>query len=564
MFKKNVCLFILLILIKVFNKLRFLRFSFICLLDFLKHPFRGVCGLIIGIMKIMQRLFLLFFCLIYVVGGYSQTLVGSITSISGDNVHIKLSSGIKSGEILEVYQLSGYMTDPVTKRRVRKEVLLGTLEVKKVFSEYAIASSYESEIFSKLKVGMNVKKGSSSVIETRDFADRNYEHKSTSPKTKNDFMLDAFVVSSGQVKKTDNSSPIFSKFRTNKDKQIKEVKEVSKGLKQLRKRGSSIYIMSHIPDSITGVSIKKELSKRFNRNGYWNTTNDLSEADMVLNFYGYIVNDGECVHLYSYALMFDQNFQFLYRTKAYKLCGGFEDLTEHMYKSFCGKIKDDICNAKIKKNDFVQKKKVSQQEFDRSFLNANKSMQNHDYKDAKKYYLKCIELDPEQWQLYETLGYCCAELEDYKDAIKYFDKYLEYDPTNTSLDNVYGMYKGLKIQKSIERSMKIAQITGIVSTAVAGATAIYAASSGKTISSGTSHASNVQQTSVQNSSRVAQETCSYCQGTGINPVATSAPSFSGSGEKYCDHCKAVVSSSHGYHGTCPSCRGKGYVMRVKW
>lgn len=62
-------------------------------------------------------------------------------------------------------------------------------------------------------------------------------------------------------------------------------------------------------------------------------------------------------------------------------------------------------------------------------------------------------------------------------------------------------------------------------------------------------------------SKTEQKECSLCHGTGINPSATSVPSFSG-GYHYCDVCKKEVLDSHGYHGNCPSCNGRGYIISI--
>ena len=48
--------------------------------------------------------------------------------------------------------------------------------------------------------------------------------------------------------------------------------------------------------------------------------------------------------------------------------------------------------------------------------------------------------------------------------------------------------------------------------------------------------------------------CSACDGTG-RVIKNDVASFGQT--KYCSECKKTVSASH-YHGTCPSCKGKGY------
>lgn len=51
-----------------------------------------------------------------------------------------------------------------------------------------------------------------------------------------------------------------------------------------------------------------------------------------------------------------------------------------------------------------------------------------------------------------------------------------------------------------------------------------------------------------------QKKCGACDGTG-RVIKNDATSFGQT--KYCSECKKTVSASH-YHGTCPSCKGKGY------
>ena len=55
--------------------------------------------------------------------------------------------------------------------------------------------------------------------------------------------------------------------------------------------------------------------------------------------------------------------------------------------------------------------------------------------------------------------------------------------------------------------------------------------------------------------------CSYCLGTGINPIASSVPAYGNTGEKWCEVCNKYVTYSHGGHTKCPSCNGKGYIEK---
>lgn len=340
-------------------------------------------------------------------------------------------------------------------------------------------------------------------------------------------------------------------------------------LKRLRERNATIYIMSEIPDSITSFPFEKEFRKQFNKNRYWIATDRIENADMILCFRGYVVNDGTSMILQSYAVVFDNQFNFLFRTKNRNLLAGYRNINENTYlKRFCRDITQDIKSAKSRKR-LVGAKTVSySSKFDSYYLSGMQAIREHRYKDAKENLIKCIKLDSEQWQLYKTIGYCCAEIEEYRSAVKYFDCYLDNNPTDASLDYVYGIYKGLKIQKSIERSMKIAQICGVVSIAVSGAINVYAATQGistdnlQQVTGGNIDLQNSN--NIKHSSKVEKQTCTLCMGSGKNPAPTSSPSFADTGQKYCEDCHKYVSMGHGYHGTCPSCSGKGYVMKIKY
>ena len=48
---------------------------------------------------------------------------------------------------------------------------------------------------------------------------------------------------------------------------------------------------------------------------------------------------------------------------------------------------------------------------------------------------------------------------------------------------------------------------------------------------------------------------------GVSSIPTSSVSLADSDEEWCEVCKKWVSSGHGYHDRCPSCSGKGYIIK---
>ena len=332
-------------------------------------------------------------------------------------------------------------------------------------------------------------------------------------------------------------------------------------LEPLCKKGANIYIISEIPDSVAKYPFVKEFSKHFNENGYWKTTQKIEEADLVLCFRGSpVITFNPC--LYCYAIVFDNNFNFLYRTKSYCSFAGWKDCTEVYNKPFCKDIINDIKKgAKLKKN--TKKSVIKTGVFETNYLKGIESMQNYSYKNAIENFEKCIDADPEQWQLYKILGVCNGEIENYKSAIEYFDKYLEYNPMDYDLDLLYGSYMGLKIQKKIAKSLRISQILSLGTVALNGALNIYAVSTSTGNIPAVEKSYPMQNSSQQYSSGLVKQECSFCHGTGYN-LGKERPSFySYNEDPMTGNCDVCADRSQHYHKSCPSCMGKGYILRHK-
>ena len=55
--------------------------------------------------------------------------------------------------------------------------------------------------------------------------------------------------------------------------------------------------------------------------------------------------------------------------------------------------------------------------------------------------------------------------------------------------------------------------------------------------------------------------CSYCDGSGYNPAKEYPPSFGHGRQIKESRCEICGSYDVHYHKRCPSCNGKGYVMK---
>lgn len=151
---------------------------------------------------IFSLLIMLFFCA-YAIG---QTRKGCIISIENGMVNVDLTNAqVKAGDCLDVIVSGGYITDPATGRRVRKEdEVLGTLEVSVAYSAYSVAKPHNASLLSRLKNGMAVQTSVKVGVNSPQQENNSQFGKSVS---RNEIMIDNFVsdgntVGSGMLPET--------------------------------------------------------------------------------------------------------------------------------------------------------------------------------------------------------------------------------------------------------------------------------------------------------------------------------------------------------------------------
>lgn len=137
----------------------------------------------------VKSLLLLSFLVLFSSFTMGQTPKGCIVSIEGEQVYVDLTNAqIKSGDKLNVYVQGGYMTHPVTGKKIKKgDELLGALEVGAAYSEYSVARPYNASLLQKLKVGMTVEAA------TNEDDLSSSEHASDNTSSVNDVMTGKFV-----------------------------------------------------------------------------------------------------------------------------------------------------------------------------------------------------------------------------------------------------------------------------------------------------------------------------------------------------------------------------------
>lgn len=140
-----------------------------------------------------KYIFSLLVMLLFSVYTIGQTRKGCIISIENGMANVDLTNAqVKAGDCLDVIVKGGYMTDPVTGRRVRKgDEVIGTLEVGTAYSEYSVARPYDASLLSRLKAGMIVRISAKVVTDSAP-----QEHVSPPEKpvsSRNEMMVNSFV-----------------------------------------------------------------------------------------------------------------------------------------------------------------------------------------------------------------------------------------------------------------------------------------------------------------------------------------------------------------------------------
>ena len=149
-------------------------------------------------MNMKERLFLSLLLFISSVAMMGQTTKGFIISIENGAVNVDLTSAqVKAGDRLEVIVNGGYMTHPVTGRRIKQEnKVLCTLEVSTVYSEYSVARPHNTSLLSQLKAGMIIRTTERKIAES---SQKENISKSNKPISRNEMMVKNFVSSSEPV-----------------------------------------------------------------------------------------------------------------------------------------------------------------------------------------------------------------------------------------------------------------------------------------------------------------------------------------------------------------------------
>jgi hypothetical protein len=332
-------------------------------------------------------------------------------------------------------------------------------------------------------------------------------------------------------------------------------------LQKISKKGNKVCVLVENMDSV--ASFPLVVMKQMRNLGYWKIVNNISDADMVLLFTGFKWPTDKGIFLFEgYVKVFDNQMNFIYRSD-YVRGRGFawttlDEFTENTIKSLVKKLPNNLKKVAISQTSpfYVSSKKVkpyNEVEFDKNYHLLIESIENGQNNEILKYADKCISINSELPELYEIKAGVLMEMN--KKPFGPIKKLIELEPLNSNIDYFWQTARYQKSERDVRFAAKMMAIAGAMN-AVSGVINTVSVASHRQYNNAA-----IQQGGTTTGNRNREETCSNCNGTGVNPSATSVAGFGG--YHWCDVCKKEVSDSHGYHGQCPSCNGKGYRIRIR-
>lgn len=340
-------------------------------------------------------------------------------------------------------------------------------------------------------------------------------------------------------------------------------------LKQLTQKDQKIYLGVENPDSVdnfddTAFKYMKEL-------GRWRIVDNVGDADFVVILKGFNIKISGFPHFECYVKVFDNKMNFIYRGdftfKSGMVGETFQTLFKRTINNVISTLPNCLSKGEISKMSIyykaTDKPKVlneSQElKFGENYVLALRAIKDGQNPKVIDYLSKCIDIDGSHEELYKQRAMIYLEMDKGVLALKDLGHYVKERPLDADIDVCWqiGRY-----QKS-ERDERIIRRSMVVMNAFNAANAAFIQLNDVFISNktGENSANSVSQAYAENKYRMEKSNCSYCNGTGINPVAKSVASFGSLSQHWCDYCKKEVSDSHGYHDQCPKCNGKGFVLK---
>lgn len=329
-------------------------------------------------------------------------------------------------------------------------------------------------------------------------------------------------------------------------------------LKQISQKEKSVFLYVENLDSVPGFY--ETAVKHFKNLGFWKLSSNIQQSDMVIVITGFKIKMWGDSRFECYPKVFDNKMNLLYRGEyTWKRNTNFDPF-EACFNKTIKSVINDLPNNLKKAKMFVpchnEDAYINDSKYIENYNMALEAIESGQNKKAVEYLSMCIKKHPNIPELFQMRGILFLNQDIPKKAMSDFAQVLKYDPLNVDIDRLWQearLQRSERDEKTINRCLAISSFSSAITTSLN--------NNSNKISTNEYLKSSVNPDNKRNiTGKMQKKECSSCHGSGINQTATSV-AYLVEGYHYCDVCKKTVPDSHGYHGKCPSCNGKGYNLK---
>jgi tetratricopeptide (TPR) repeat protein len=349
-------------------------------------------------------------------------------------------------------------------------------------------------------------------------------------------------------------------------RQEKEIR--LKHLKSFSQKGTKVFVQVNYWDD---NKFKQILLSEMGAKKIWRLVSTPQESDFILIVQAitrphvqYTVSD-------MYFMVFDKDENLLWKSGVYLghmswkfLPSNFTIMKDVIRKYVKQALIVDIKSSKSvyeEPLDIIGHHKVSEAKFEASedcFWEAIDFFAQYDYKSATDMFSKAISINPFNALSYKYRALAYYNLSKFGNAKNDIKQAMSLDPLNQQNDTIY---HAIMIEKN-EKYMRVwgpgGTMDRINNSLMTFSNALHSAATLNN-NSNTAQVSRATTASSVSTAGLRKVSCSFCNGTGMNPTRERPAFYSYSSENYSSGmCNICGSNSNHYHKPCPSCNGKGY------
>ena len=344
-----------------------------------------------------------------------------------------------------------------------------------------------------------------------------------------------------------------------------------KHLKSFAQKGTRVYVQASCIDD---ERFKQVLLNEMGAKDIWRFVNTPQESDFILRAQAICRPHVQFTVYDMYFMVFDKDEHLLWKSDLYLghkiwTTNNSALLQLSTRKYVTQSLIEDIRRLKSVHEetlDILGWHQVSETKFEAAeewYWQGIDCFGQYNYKKAIDMFSKAISLNPYHAFAYKYRALAYYNISKFGDARNDIIKSMKLDPLCQQNDTIYHAVV-------VEKNDKFMRVWGpggtmdrINNSLMAYSAALNSAAAQNSNGLGTAQAPNANTTSSSSSSGstvgLRKVSCSFCNGTGMNPSQERPAFYNHSTEDYSSSmCNICGSSSNHYHKPCPSCAGKGY------